>query len=186
METPEILTLKINPRCQLEKIVSKPGNGRANIENIKLAKSERFGDVAVATNGRALVIAPVEISAGENDEGLISPEALKAARKNKPLEGILMVNGKLELPCSTAYPRPVEGGESGCGFYVKWEQVVPEPSSPVDFTVSLNPQLLLDLAQAIGCAKDGCVTLEFRQGMNPFRVTQNRLKAVGYMMPSTP
>ncbi len=103
----KVSVVKIDPRYKLEKVVAATKQCRLNIENIKLDKTARFGNCAIATNGRSLAIVPVEVQEGENDKGLISVEALKASRKNKPLDGVLMLAGKIELPAS-AMPRPTE------------------------------------------------------------------------------
>jgi hypothetical protein len=168
--------VKIDTRYKLEKVAAKSDQCRPNIEYVKLAKSERFGNCAVATNGRSMAIVPIEVSEGDNEQGLISVEALKASRKNRPHEGMFMMNGNIELPGSVTFPRP----ETEIA-YPDWTQVLPD--QPIKFTVALNAKLLFELAQALG--SDGAVTLRFSDELSPISVTSNHggNGEFGVMMP---
>lgn len=137
--------------------------------------------VVVATDGRRLVCVPCEIDS-IHEIGLVPVEAIAQARKVKsknrhddltvPLVGQtgmndrLQLNGRAEIrngPVLTTIDRP------GCEFnYPKWPEAVIPKGEPT-FTVSLNAELLLGLAKALGT--DGSVKLQFTSDIEQILVT---------------
>jgi hypothetical protein len=171
-ESAQSSVVKINPEYKLEKVTVKAGGYRPSLQNVKLAKTKRFGNCAVATNGRSMAVVPIKVQDGENDGGLLSVEALKASRKNRPVKGSFILNGKIELPGGAVLPRPDESEFR----FPNWEQVIPE--YPITFEIVLNVKLLAELCEAIG-AKDEIVCLSFSDALNPVVVTRNRERSNG-------
>ena len=97
-----------------------------------------------ATNSYAAAMIPCEVEDGD-ESGLIPGDALKAQRKASRYSAMsLSVNGDIRLSTS-------EGEQSWKKGEGQWPDLgshTPEEFS--DFRVSLNPKLLLELAQALG------------------------------------
>ena len=96
-----------------------------------------------ATNSFAAAMIPCEVEDGD-ESGLIPSDALKAQRKASRYYRSLSVNGDIRLSTS-------EGEQSwkkGEGQWPDFDRLTPEEFS--GFRVSLNPKLLLELAQALG------------------------------------
>lgn len=161
------LTPKLHEACSPELV------GRYAMDAIL---GERTGDVMrlVATNGR--IVAVVEREAHEDDvSGLIPAAAWKAACKAKPAgtpgrtrshrrgdpeHHAIVANGSVRVldgSTVTEFPRP-KAGE----FPPSWQQVIPKAGQGT-VRVSLNPRLLLELAEACGMGRGSeCVTLEIQ------------------------
>jgi DNA polymerase III sliding clamp (beta) subunit (PCNA family) len=165
------IVIKIDPKYKLEKVVSKDET-RTNITVIKLDATTRFGQCAVATNGRSMAIVPVEFDQGSapNDKGLINVEALQASRKVKHAAGNMTLNGAIELPDGRKFPRPSAADHS----YPNWEAVLPKEKATL--SVGVNAKLLLELAQAIGSET---VRLDFIDALSPITVTPCGYNAQG-------
>jgi len=100
----------------------------------------------IATNGRIAAIVPVVKH--EDTEGYISSEALKASRKGN---GSFVCNGVCEMPDGQKFSRPE------LGKYPNIDQVIPKDAATCSF--SIDPELLYNLAQAIGSSRG--VTIEY-------------------------
>ena len=145
-----------------------------------------------AANSYAAAMIPCAVEEGD-ESGLIPAEALKAQRKASRYSAApLSVNGDVRLSTS-------EGEQSwkkGEGQWPDFDKLVPEEFS--GFRVSLNPKLLLELAQALGDPEK--VVIEFAlQGdktegegigffpnnMRPMRVTvpSGTEESYGILMP---
>lgn len=175
-------TITIDQRYKLEKVVSKDET-RAAITVIKLDEHKRFGNCAIATNGRSLAIVPVNVDEGStNDKGLLSVDALQASRKSRLTAGIMTLNGAIELPDGRKFPRPTEQDN---GQYPDVNAILPENTRETKFTIALNPQLLFELSQALGCLKGDGVTLKFGTEMDAIEVTRSHSCAgeYGLLMP---
>jgi len=101
----------------------------------------------VATNGHALVAMPV--TAATEEQGYISPTALKAARKlaQKNDTAEIACNGQLGLRDGTLLPRP---SNEECGTFPAWRSVLPAGDRPALLRLGINAALLLQVAQALG------------------------------------
>ena len=145
----------VPPEAKLEKVCIK--------DDARYALANPFYDAEakciVATNGHALAIVPVEIHDSEQvSDGYIPVDALKESRRQKVLKGNLIVDDKtVKIVDGPTYDRP-EGGQ-----FPTWRKVYPS-GSPV-FALTINPQLLLNLAHAMGAGRKGAefVTLFFSE-----------------------
>ena len=160
--------MQIDTKYQLEKVVSTDGL-RKPLQNILISRDKNKKPIAIATNGRVLAMVPVTLE--ETDQtGLISPEALKASRKNKANPGQMIANGDIDLLDGRRLPRPTE---DEVGNYPNWRQVVDGAPTEWKFQVSFNAAYLLSLAQALGCPKEALVTLSFKDELSPIVVHRN-------------
>lgn len=111
----------------------------------------------LATNGRIAAVVPVVVTDADKS-GYIPADALKAARKHGNAE--FLANGACVMPDGQTFARPDHGK------YPNVENVIPKGETK--FSVSLDPELLYSLAQAIG--SDRGVTLEFSAEGHALRV----------------
>jgi hypothetical protein len=110
----------------------------------------------LATNGRIAAIVPVLISA-EDKAGYIAIEALKAARKGN---GSFIANSACTMPDGQTFARP------DMGNYPNFDAATPKGETKL--AISLDPELLYQLAQAMGSERG--VTLEFSAENHALRV----------------
>ena len=105
----------------------------------------------LATNGRIAAVIPV-LSESTDTAGYVTADALKAARKcaGKLDTATLSANGVLKMPDGQEFQRP------DLGKYPNMDCVIPKDETK--WSVSLDPELLYSLAQAIGSERG--VTLE--------------------------
>ena len=130
----------VSPDAKLEKLCPK-GDARYGLEN---PYYDAEAKCLVATNAHALAIVPVELHDDEEvSEGYIPVDALKESRKGKALKGQLIAeNGTVKTPGGPSWDRPEDGQ------FPTWRKLYPS-DTPV-FALTINPQLLLNLAQAMG------------------------------------
>lgn len=132
------------------------------------------GTSLVATDGRCLVVLPVERDEHDAD-GFVTQEALAAACKAKGPRGtgpVLIANGDLRAPFGNyVEKRPTEGE------YPRWEAVVPtfKAGDPGTATVTFDPELLAKVAACMTSADLAGVSITFRLGYVP-AVTKRALK----------
>lgn len=156
--------MKVSATAKIESVVSTDKHRRPLSE----AYLDTTGDtpVLVATDGFAMVTLPVE--AQKEEQGWISPLALKAARKLAKKADVLEIacNGSLALSDGTQFPRSTELSE---GFYPfpRWRNVMPSPDRPVTFRVAFNVDYLKRLADGLGTEE---VILEFETPLTPIIV----------------
>jgi hypothetical protein len=174
--------MQIESNYKLEKAVATTDRCRPSIENVLICKDGKH-PVAVATNGRIMAVVPVEID-DDRELGLVSPEALKRARKagvSLRCPPTIILNGDARFLDGSSLPRP---DQADCGQYPKWEQIAKmEDERKPAFTVSLDPKLLLDLAEAVGWEKGHAVTLAVSDSVSAIVVTTAHSKGRGYLMP---
>lgn len=157
--------MKVPAQVKIESVVSTDKHRRPLSE----AYLDTTGDtpVLVATDGFAMVTLPVE--AAKEEQGWVSPAALKAARKLAKKAEMLEItcNGSLALSDGTQFPRSTE---QSTGFYPypQWRMVLPAPDRPVVFRVALNVEFLKRVADGLG---DDEVILEFNEVTQPILVT---------------
>jgi len=170
--------VKINTRIELA--CSKDRN--------RLAISEPYfdGKRILATTGTILAVIPVEYAEGEtpDTEGYIPIKAIEHSKKTKKtLKGnINLTDGEVKITSDeTKYKR------HDLGKYPSIDNIIPAESKD-DVTIKFNPQLLLNLALAIG--SEGCVSLTFnpKSELKPIKVTpkSSEMKnpgAFGIIMP---
>lgn len=134
----------------------------------------------VATNGRMLAKVPVIIE--ENDEigtASISKLVLADARSAAPKHDsdfTLGLRKVFEICDGRTYPRPIE---SEVGTYPNYMQIIPK-SPKIHHEVTLNPQMLLALAKALG--DDKSITLKFEKNPLNAIIAENG-EAYGLLMP---
>lgn len=84
-------------------------------------------------------------------------------------------------------PRPKEQGDDGehvFGTFPNWSVIRNDAvQQKTTLKIGLNPELLLDLARAIGHAKGGSIVLEITDELSPIRVTCKREGELGILMP---
>ena len=120
------------------------------------------GNHLVASNGRMLVA--IEVERGEGDvDGWVPIEALKAARKLGLAreERVLNCNGVCALANGASFPRQLAGATSR---FPDWRKVIPEGGSFPQTSVAFNPEMLLDLAKALGSAEGVKLTFADKEG----------------------
>jgi hypothetical protein len=119
------------------------------------------------------------VDADVDEYGPITREALihgrKLAKGSRPVE--FKANGKYEFSDGSTLLKP---SADDVGEFPNWQQVI--PTEPVEFTVALDPKLLLELAHAID--SPGAVTLEIIDATSPIRVKGKGLNGNrGVIMP---
>jgi len=149
--------MKLPKNCKVELCVSDD-KARWTLTAPYLDMADGYGKL-VATNGKIMAVVPVET--GEHDvDGWVSIDAIKSGRKlGTRLESEIEItcNGVCALKNGNSFPRPNQSDES-CKF-PNWRGVIPPCDRESAFSVTINPELLLDLARAIGSEKR--ITLKF-------------------------
>lgn len=157
--------MKIQTKFKPELIVSRDETRYAITE--AYLTSENGKSVLVCTDGRRLVILPVERSDGEPD-GHVGKEALKLAKSKRPDKRASFVNVELsekthKLENGWVIPREDHG------MFPAWEKACPEFVTAR--CVCLNARFLWEIAQAMGC---DCVNLELSGSeLDPIRIQPN-------------
>ncbi len=166
--------MKINKKYQIEKAASTDET-RHPLMNVHIAED---GKHLVATTGRMLAIVPVEMEPNdERGNGAIMPTALIAARKTTKKNDSacrLALNGSFQLSDGVTLPRP-----ENPGVFPQYAQVIPK-DPVIKHTVTLNPELLLSLAKALGDSRS--ITLEFQEDELSAIIARNG-EAYGLLMP---
>lgn len=182
--------MKLQRKYKPELIVSKDAT-RYILEQVMVDLYE--GEpVCVATDGRRIVIVPCEIE-DVREIGCLSPQVFKTARaaqsiKNKsksiPAVPVLDIEADVEQVIVKNGIKTVVFKRQDYGRdYPKYKQAIPTGKPRV--TISINPKLLWELAQAMG-AEDG-VTLEIHEqdngidtaiGVVPNNSASNKARAV--------
>ena len=177
--------MKINKTYKLEKVVSKEPS-RAALQQVLVDEKDK---VAVATNGRAIAIVPVELNGDRFKNGvrLLPTEAITKARKIAKRfpasfiglcrEGRVLLDDETEIPTvDHAYPN--------------WRNILPKDANlDGGFSVALDAKLLHDLAEAINDGKDKAqrvVTIHFQNvapELSAIKVTTRGGEAYGVIMP---
>lgn len=129
------------PIQKLEKMVSKnPLRSSMNHCHLDAEKGN-----LVATNGKALVMIPVEIDDGDTS-GAVSTAGLKAARRDKKGDRSLSVNGNESIKtgpdAGKTFPRPE------AGTFPNYNAVLPDKGK-AKFSISLSAELLEMVCAAI-------------------------------------
>ena len=137
--------MKIPTECKLEKVAST-GPSRYEINQIRYEK-DNDRTVAIATNGKAMAVVTAESEETDKDDSVLIPVgALKLSRKNGT-KGQININEKTisvsQPDGETVYPKPE-------GTFPKWQEVIPKYDTQKTREVSIDAQLLYDLAQALG------------------------------------
>ena len=147
--------MRIDKRYKLEKVTG--GVRSCTVEPVL------EGDHAIATDGTCMAVVPVE-RAGIDVDGPIPIDALKASRARNEGGLIALEKGAAVLGSGVSYPR--DHGE-----FVEWRKVLPVNSVVPEYTISLNPAALAQLAAALGVAgRPAGVTLFFYGENSPIAV----------------
>ncbi len=180
--------MKFNKYCQIQKVAAK-GQSRFAITGVNFDRSDKNNPILVATNGKTLAVVRCQEAEEDETEGIIPRVAIERSlkgKKNQPAH-IMCYEDEcvVQQPGEIAkYPREEEGK------FPDWRSVVPKKSS-ADFSVSLNPKLLLELAQAIGISDQAeqSVILYYTFGERtcdtPVLVTLHTGANYGVIMPVT-
>jgi DNA polymerase III sliding clamp (beta) subunit (PCNA family) len=169
--------MKISKKCKVELIASKD-NTRYVINNPYLQ-----GDKLIATNGKSLVVLPVERDS-EDTDGPINVEAFKLSRKVLSCikDSQIIANGELKISTKegqmTIPRRDLTGGN-----FPNWKQVIPNENRG-GYKIGLNAEMLYDLAQSLGGNE---VILEVFDEVSPIIVKAHPNHAIsgslGVLMP---
>lgn len=167
--------MKISSKYKPELICSKDRTRGVLLDaNVRLVKGK---PALVATDGRRLVVVPVE--AEEKEFGPVPKEAIqlaRAKRQDKKQSVVKMIlNGKIELENGWTLPRPKQ---EGLANYPNVDHVIPEERN-TDMKICFNAKMLHELAQAMGVE---VVTLKF-QPNGAILVTAENEEAYGVLMP---
>jgi len=163
--------MRLEHKYLIEKAASKDPIRRA-LQNVFITEDKKH---LVATNGSALAKVPVELDASDDrGNGLIPASVLTDARKKTKhrMHTELSLNGAFIHNDGVSIPRDAEG------TFPQYEHIFPK-DPVIKHTVTLNPELLLDLAKALGNSKS--ITLEFQE-VGDAIIARNGL-AVGLLMP---
>lgn len=172
--------MKFNRDCFVEKCIS------SDITRLHLASAHLDVEKKrlVATDGHCMAIVPIETD-DHDVTGPVSADALKAARKAAKTnngDAVIVANGAQVVPNGPTYARP---DLMGCKF-PPYEQVIPEYRTGADgtYTITFNVDLLAKVADAIGTAKNGIITITCKGALDPIVVQTSATEAIGVLMPA--
>jgi hypothetical protein len=169
--------MKISKTCKVELIASKDSY-RPSLCNPYLQ-----GGKLIATNGKSLVMIPVERDSQDTD-GPVNIEAFKLSRKtlSNIKESQIVANGELKIATKEGQMTMPRTDLKGSTF-PNWEQVIPKANRGGK-KICLNAELLYDLAQALG---NNEVILEILDDVSPIVVKAHPDHAIpeslGVLMP---
>ena len=164
--------MQIDRSYKLEKCVSTDPN-RENLGNIFVTKRH-----AMATNGTILALVPLSTEP-DDTPGLMSADALKAARKLTPArEGSVTIalNGSQQLRDGTKIPRPTEHKQPRIFHLLR------HAHKDRQYRIGINATMLKTLADALGSEE---VILDFGTSTSAILVTpkQQTPGTMGLIMP---
>jgi hypothetical protein len=152
--------MKLSKACKVELIASK------NVRSYSINNPYLQGNKLIATNGKSLVMIPVERDS-EDIDGPIDVEAFKLSRK--VLLGIKnsQIIANKDLKISTKEGQITMGRKDLTGgIFPNWKQIIPDENRGGK-KICLNAELLYDLAQALGGNE---VVLEILDEISPIVV----------------
>jgi DNA polymerase III sliding clamp (beta) subunit (PCNA family) len=169
--------MKLKKECKIELIASKDATRHI------LCNPYLEGSKLIATDGRRLVMIPVEREEGDSD-GPVDCCALKLSRKTVSGEKLskISANGCLKVQTKDGeitMPRKNLDGYS----FPQWQKVLPDPKRG-GVKIALNAQYLYEMAQAFG---GDSVTIEVLDATSPILVKgtgENYIEgSIGVLMP---
>ncbi len=136
------------------------------------------GDKLIATDGRRLVVLPVEREEGDAD-GRVTEAALKAARriarKNEPAQ--IKAGGCFAFADGSTLPRP---SEEDFGRFPNYKQVMPAEGQHPHF-VTVNAKFIWEISQALGADS---IKIAIKDEVSPVLVTSQQAPgAIAVLMP---
>ena len=169
--------MKLPKHCKIELVAS------TDATRYVLCNPYLQGDKLIATNGRSLVMLPVEREP-EDTDGAVNVEAFKLSRK--VLSGIkdsqIIANGQLKVATKEGQMTIPRKDLKG-GTFPNWEKVIPNENRG-GYKICLSAELLYDLAQALGGNE---VVLEILDETSPIVVKGHSDHAIagsiGVLMP---
>lgn len=164
----------LDHKYQIEKAASTD-RSRYVLQNVYITEDKKH---LVATTGVILAKVPVELGpTDDRGNGLIPADIIADARKRtkRRPKTELGLNGCFVHGDGTSVPRTAEG------TFPKYENVIPKDAA-IKNTVTLNPELLLALAKALGNSKS--VTLEFQDQSGELAIIARNGDAFGLIMPT--
>jgi hypothetical protein len=177
--------MKIHRQCKLEKCVShdqtRSQGPLGHVYVHRTEEQDRTKGVAVACDGRRLVVVPV-LFEDEDTDSFLKPDVLPQARKaaNKKDEQITLgVNGVVKLSNGVQLPGVDPNALAGSPNYPNYAQVI--PNAEPKLTIALNAHYLSEIADALG--SDGYVVLQIVDELTPFRVSGGIYGAQAVLMP---
>jgi len=171
--------MKLPNNCKIEAVASK------DTYRIQTSAAYLQGDKLIATNGRAIVVLPVEREEHDTD-GYIPAKALAAARKLAKRDmAHLAANGCITLKDGSTMPRDNLGG----AVFPNWQQCVPkEPEQSHPVRIGFNVKLLAEIAAAMG-TETVCIRIQDEKSpimvypTGATRMNEASPNAVGVLMP---
>jgi len=169
--------MKISKSCKVELIASK------DVTRYVLSNPYLQGNKLIATNGKSLVMIPVERDS-EDSDGPIDVEAFKLSRKVLSVikDSQIIANGQLKITTKQGQMTMPRTDLNG-GTFPNWQRVVPDENRGGK-KICLNAELLYDLAQALGGNE---VVLEILDDVSPIVVKGHSDHAIpgsiGVLMP---
>lgn len=136
--------MQLRKSCKLESATASKSDAREKLRHAYLDTDKAR---MVATDGHILAIVPVEVDPGDAS-GYVPTEALTTAKKLLPRSTetlTLACNSSIAIPNGPSYPRPDESA------FPNVDAVLPNPETRL-FSVALDPELLVNLAKALGSA----------------------------------
>lgn len=168
--------MKLNKKYQIEKAASSDPTWFV-ITNIHIAEDRKH---LVATDGRMLAIVPVELDKKDDrGSGAIAPSVIIDARKKARRSDDLFIsmNGTFQHVDGMTAPRI---SAEDAGVYPNYLQLIPKDPA-IKNKVTLNPEMLLSLARALGDSKS--ITLEFQDVSGHPAIIARNGDAIGLLMP---
>lgn len=169
--------MKLPKDCKIELVAS------TDATRYVLCNPYLQGDKLIATNGKSLVMLPVERDS-EDSDGPINSEAFKLSRKTVSgiKESKITANGELKVATKEGQITMPRKDLNGAKF-PDWLRIIPKEDRG-GVKIALNAELLYELAQALG---NNEVVLEIHDDSSPIAVKAHPSKAVagsvGVLMP---
>lgn len=168
--------MKLNTKYQIEKATSQDET-RPSLTYVHISEDKKS---LVATTGRILAIVPVELDeTDDRGSATIPPNVIQAARKlaKRDAKSDIGLNDSFQLLNGTTMARP---NSSEAGNYPRYDMLISKDPE-IKHTVTFNPQLLLDLAKALGSPE--LVTLEIQDTIGEKAIIVRNNEAYGLIMP---
>jgi len=171
--------MKFSKTHKIANVLSTTANGYG------MECAELKGDRLYATNGRAMVVIPVDLDEGDVDGAVPRQALVEAVKAPAKASASVRANGSVIVDTKSGpltMPRPDDLN------FPNWDLIKSEASGDeITFKIGINAKLLLDLAKAMG-STDSVVTLTVhaKEGSGttkPIAVDVRGSDASGFVMP---
>lgn len=183
--------MEINEKYKKLNVCASDDECRHSIQNILLDRHDKLGNVAVATDGRKMVVIPLE-SLEDKEVGRMIPRKtwanmfrIKIPRASKTGIRMFRIN-KQWINCyevckqndgGNNKPREILYDKQPECTFPNWKNIVPEQGKHL---IAFNAKFLYEIAQAFG---DDHVHLSFNDKFSVIRVTNQSGDCVAALMP---